>query len=38
LPLEDAREDAHPIGFLALGGKARLAGAASVKERLDVSL
>ena len=37
-PLEHAREDAGLVRLLALGGEARLAGAALVEERLDITL
>src|SRR3990167_11236195 len=36
--LEHAREDAHLVRLLPLRGKARLAGAARVEERLDLRL
>ncbi len=37
-PIEDAAQDAHLIGFLPLGGIARLAGLALVEPVLDVGL
>ena len=35
-PLEHARQDLHAVGFAALAGMARLAGAAAVQVHLDV--
>ena len=34
--LEHARQDLHLVGFLPLGGEARLAGPPLVKEALDI--